>query len=90
MTPPLDLLRPGRSIVGMSAVLLPHRSSIEIDWGAFEAHVARTADAGLTPAVNMDTGFVHLLTAVQRAEVLSRTRSLWSRSAFDRQAWRSH
>lgn len=73
--PPLDLLRPGRTITGMSAVLLPHRSSAEIDWPAFEAHVRRTADAGLTPAVNMDTGFVHLLSAVQRAEVLSRTRS---------------
>ncbi len=73
---PLDLLRPGRSIVGMSAVLLPHRSPTEVDWAAFEAHVSRTADAGLTPAVNMDTGFVHLLTAEQRAEVLSRTRSL--------------
>jgi dihydrodipicolinate synthase/N-acetylneuraminate lyase len=76
MTPPLDLLRPRRSIVGMSATLLPHRSSIEVDWSAFEAHVARTAEAGLTPAVNMDTGFVHLLSAEQRAEVLSRTRSL--------------
>jgi dihydrodipicolinate synthase/N-acetylneuraminate lyase len=76
VTAPLDLLQPGRSIVGMSAILLPHRSSTEVDWEAFEAHVARTADAGLTPAVNMDTGFVHLLTAEQRAEVLSRTRSL--------------
>jgi dihydrodipicolinate synthase/N-acetylneuraminate lyase len=60
----------------MSAVLLPHRSSTEVDWPAFEAHVARTAEAGLMPAVNMDTGFVHLLSAEQRAEVLSRTRSL--------------
>jgi len=73
---PLDLLRPGRTITGMSAILLPHHSSIEIDWDAFEAHVTRTAAAGLKPAVNMDTGFVHLLTAEQRAEVLSRTRSL--------------
>jgi dihydrodipicolinate synthase/N-acetylneuraminate lyase len=73
---PLDLLQLGRSIVGMSAILLPHRSSIEIDWDAFEAHVRRTADAGLTPAVNMDTGYVHLLSAEQRAQVLSRTRSL--------------
>ena len=73
---PLDLLRPGRSIVGMSAILLPHRSATEVDWEAFEAHVTRTVDAGLTPAVNMDTGFVHLLSAKQRAEVLSRTRSL--------------
>ena len=69
-------LRPGRSIVGMSAILLPHVSSIEVDWPAFEAHVTRTAEAGLTPAVNMDTGYVHLLSAEQRAEVLSRTRSL--------------
>jgi dihydrodipicolinate synthase/N-acetylneuraminate lyase len=76
VTPPLDLLRPGRSIVGMSAILLPHRSSAEVDWEAFEAHVTRTAEVGLTPAVNMDTGFVHLLSAEQRAEVLSRTRSL--------------
>jgi dihydrodipicolinate synthase/N-acetylneuraminate lyase len=75
-TPPLDLLRPGRSIVGMSAVLLPHRSAVEVDWAGFEAHVERTARAGLTPAVNMDTGFVHLLSPEQRAEVLSRTRSL--------------
>ncbi|HZB72923.1 MAG TPA: dihydrodipicolinate synthase family protein [Acidimicrobiales bacterium] len=74
--PPLDLLRPGRSITGMSAVLLPHRSRTEVDWPAFEAHVTRTAQAGLVPAVNMDTGFVHLLSPERRAEVLSRTRSL--------------
>jgi len=73
---PLDLLRPGRAITGMSAVLLPHRSATEVDWPAFEAHVDRTAAAGLTPAVNMDTGFAHLLSAEQRAEVLNRTRSL--------------
>ena len=30
--PPLDLLRPGRAITGMSAVLLPHRSPGEVDW----------------------------------------------------------
>ncbi len=73
---PLDLLRPRRAITGMSAVLLPHRSRTEVDWAAFEAHVTRTAAAGLTPAVNMDTGFVHLLTPEQRAEVLRRTRAL--------------
>lgn len=76
MQPPLDLLRPGRVITGMSAVLLPHRSSTDIDWPAFEAHVTRTASAGLTPAVNMDTGYVHLLSPERRAEVLDRTRSL--------------
>jgi dihydrodipicolinate synthase/N-acetylneuraminate lyase len=70
----------------MSAILLPHRSPTEVDWAAFEAHVTRTAEAGLVPAVNMDTGFVHLLTAERRAEVLSRTRSLgvaYVAGAFD-------
>jgi dihydrodipicolinate synthase/N-acetylneuraminate lyase len=60
----------------MSAILLPHLADGSIDWPAFEAHVLRTADAGLTPAVNMDPGFVHLLTPEQRLEVLGRTQSL--------------
>ncbi len=75
-TPPLDLLRPRRTIAGMSAILLPHRSPADPDWAAFEAHVERTAGAGLVPAVNMDTGYVHLLSSEQRAEVLARTTSL--------------
>ena len=45
----------------MSAVLLPHTAEGEIDWPAVEAHVDRTRAAGLTPAVNMDTGYVQLL-----------------------------
>ncbi|MEL7207412.1 MAG: dihydrodipicolinate synthase family protein, partial [Actinomycetota bacterium] len=60
----------------MSAVLLPHTAAGEIDWPAFEAHVQRTAEAGLTPAVNMDTGYVQLLDAAARTEVLDRTREL--------------
>jgi hypothetical protein len=32
-----------------------------MNWSAFTAHLARTIDAGLRPAVNMDTGHVHLL-----------------------------
>lgn len=73
---PIDLLRPGRRITGMSAILLPFTTGGSIDWPHFEAHVARTAAAGLRPAVNMDTGYVHLLDAAQRLEVLDRTRSL--------------
>ena len=72
MTLPVDLIRP-RSIVGMSAVLLPYHDDGTIDWPAFEAHVARTAEAGLTPAVNMDTGYGHLLDEAQKREVLDRT-----------------
>jgi dihydrodipicolinate synthase/N-acetylneuraminate lyase len=57
----------------MSAVLLPYTSDGDVDWAAFEAHVARTADAGLVPAVNMDTGYVQLLDDADRAHVLDLT-----------------
>lgn len=63
-------IRPGRRITGMSAVLLPFTTDGEIDWPAVEAHVARTRDAGLTPAVNMDTGYVQLLDDATKAKVL--------------------
>ncbi len=66
-------IRPRRKITGISAILLPFRSDGEIDWASFVAHVVRTSDAGLTPAVNMDTGYVNLLDEVSRREVLSLT-----------------
>ncbi|TFH16481.1 MAG: dihydrodipicolinate synthase family protein, partial [Acidimicrobiales bacterium] len=66
----LRRIRPERSITGMSAVLLPFTADGEIDWAAVEAHVARTVAAGLTPAVNMDTGYVQLLDAADKLRVL--------------------
>ncbi len=57
----------------MSAVLLPFSDEGDIDWAGFEAHVARTAAAGLVPAVNMDTGYVQLLNSGDRARVLDVT-----------------
>ncbi len=60
----------GRTITGMSAVLLPHTVEGAIDWAAVEAHVARTAEAGLVPAVNMDTGYVQLLDRADRLRAL--------------------
>ena len=63
-------IRPRRAITGMSAVLLPFTSAGDIDWPAVEAHIARTAQAGLTPAVNMDTGYVQLLDDAQKLRVL--------------------
>ncbi len=70
---PIELLRPGRKIVGHSAVLLPFLSNHEPDWQSFEAHVERTIVAGLIPAVNMDTGYINLLDDAERMEVLRRT-----------------
>lgn len=49
-------LRPGRTILGMSAVLLPFTDAGEVDWPAFELLLTRTVEVGITPAVNMDTG----------------------------------
>ena len=66
----------------MSAVLLPFTESGDIDWRGFDAHVARTAEAGLVPAVNMDTGYVHLLDEPTRGRVLERTRALLSGQRF--------
>ena len=54
----------------MSAVLVPFTADGGIDWPALEAHVARTAGAGLVPAVNMDTGYVQLLGRADRERVL--------------------
>lgn len=67
--------RPGRRITGMSAVLLPFDEDGSIDWDGFAAHLARTVDAGLTPAVNMDTGFGPYLDDATRTHVLSLTRA---------------
>jgi dihydrodipicolinate synthase/N-acetylneuraminate lyase len=65
-----ELIRPGRRITGMSAVLLPFRGDGAIDWAGLEAHIARTVLAGLIPAVNMDTGYVQLLTLDESERVL--------------------
>ncbi len=66
----------------MSAVLLPFLSSTEVDWSSFEQHVARTCDAGLVPAVNMDTGYVNLLDDSTRLEVLHRTQRITAGRMF--------
>ena len=54
----------------MSAILLPFTTDQRIDWDGFAAHVARTAAAGITPAVNMDTGYVQLLDDLTREQAL--------------------
>jgi dihydrodipicolinate synthase/N-acetylneuraminate lyase len=79
MTPPaidpVAMIRPRRKITGVSAILLPFLPSGEIDWAGFAAHCIRTADAGLTPAVNMDTGFGNLLTPGEKIRALDATRA---------------
>ncbi len=63
-------VKPRRSITAMSAVLLPFTAAGDIDWPYFEAHLARTVDAGIEPAVNMDTGFGPVLDPADRTRIL--------------------
>jgi dihydrodipicolinate synthase/N-acetylneuraminate lyase len=83
--PPIDpatLVRPRRAITGLSAVLLPFTGAGHIDWHAFATHVARTAASGITPAVNMDTGYVQLIDDATRGEALRIVRQTLDGGAF--------
>lgn len=75
ITDPSDLIARRRKITGMSAILLPFNSDHTICWTEFESHVQRTCEAGLVPAVNMDTGYANLIDESTRLEVLQRTKA---------------
>lgn len=79
---PIALIRPRRRIEGISAILLPFDGDGRVDWPGFRGHVERTADAGLIPAVNMDTGFVNLIDPDTQGLVLSETRTVLSGLPF--------
>jgi dihydrodipicolinate synthase/N-acetylneuraminate lyase len=66
----MPAVRPRRSILGMSAVLLPFTVHGDVDWEGFATLLLATVDAGLVPAVNMDTGYVQLLDTSTRTRVL--------------------
>lgn len=61
---------PYRKIEGISAILLPFHEDGAPDFDGFLAHVDRTYTAGLTPAINMDTGYANLLTPAERLQIL--------------------
>lgn len=69
-------IRPGRPIEGIFAVLLPFKPDGRLDYDGLATHVERTSRSGLIPAINMGTGYVHLLTDVQRAQVLDIARQV--------------
>ena len=72
---PIQLLRPRRRIEGFSAILLPFLPNGEVDWPGFTAHVRRTVQAGLGPAVNMDTGFGNLIDDATKRRALAITQA---------------
>lgn len=67
---------PSRRIDGNSAVLLPFREDGSPDLNGFAAHLKRTYAAGLTPAVNMDTGYANLLSSQERENLLQLTQAV--------------
>ena len=86
MTHPLGAFdhrrRPGRKIQGISAILLPFDAEGRIDEPGFRKHARRTLDAGLRLAVNMDTGYVDLLTVEEKRRVLG-----WARETLNGNDW---
>ena len=82
MNDPIKMIRPRRKITGISAILLPFSDDGAVDWDSFRTHVQRTLEAGLTPAVNMDTGYVNLLDTATRQRVLEQTRDVLGSRPF--------
>ena len=66
-------LQPNCAIEGISAVLLPFDEDGRIDEAGLVANIRRTVEAGLAPAVNMDTGYTNLINAKDRRRVLELT-----------------
>jgi len=65
-----SLLKPGRAITGMAAALLPFTEDGRIAVDAYQGLLRDIYEAGLTPAVNMDTGYVNLLDSNEKNYVL--------------------
>lgn len=72
----ISRIQPRRPIEGMSAALLTFDTNGQIDLESYTRHLVATAATGLIPAVNMDTGYVNLLTAPERKQILDVAQSI--------------
>jgi 4-hydroxy-tetrahydrodipicolinate synthase len=66
----LNRRRARRKIEGIAAALLPFEADGSLAEEAFAAHLRRAQTAGLTNAVNMDTGYANLLGDEEKERVL--------------------
>jgi len=66
--------QPRRKIEGIAAALLPFEPDGKIAVDAFAQQLISTHQAGLTNAINMDTGYVNYLTEAEKQDVLEWTR----------------
>jgi dihydrodipicolinate synthase/N-acetylneuraminate lyase len=67
-------IKPRRHVRGSAAALLPFEDDGRIAVEAFQAHLVATHRAGLTNAVNMDTGYTNYLSSTEKSDVLQWTR----------------
>lgn len=67
-------IQPGRQIEGIAAALLPFNADGSIAEDDFQRHLRAAQAAGLTNAVNMDTGYANLLSDAEKERVLHLTR----------------
>jgi 4-hydroxy-tetrahydrodipicolinate synthase len=72
----LQRVRPHRKVDGVAATLLPFEADGSIAVDAFQQHLRLTHEAGLTNAVNMDTGYVNYLSETEQLQVLQWTRDV--------------
>ncbi|HEY2931562.1 MAG TPA: dihydrodipicolinate synthase family protein [Acidobacteriota bacterium] len=73
---------PYRKIEGIAAVLLPFLPDGRPDFDSFANLLKFTLKSGLAPAVNMDTGYVNLISGEQQIEILRITRDVAGKSRF--------
>jgi 4-hydroxy-tetrahydrodipicolinate synthase len=67
-------------VQGIAAALLPFESDGGVAVDAFQRHLLATHRAGLTNAVNMDTGYVNFLSDAEKISVLR-----WTREALGKE-----
>jgi dihydrodipicolinate synthase/N-acetylneuraminate lyase len=70
--------RPCRKVQGIAAALLPFQTNGRVAVEAFQNHLRATHRAGLMNAMNMDTGYVNLLSGAEKLDVLR-----WAREALE-------
>jgi 4-hydroxy-tetrahydrodipicolinate synthase len=66
--------QPRRRVQGIAAALLPFETNGRVAVEAFQSHLRATHRAGLMNAVNMDTGYINLLSEAEKRDVLHWTR----------------
>ena len=69
--------QPCRKVQGIAAALLPFESNGRVAVEALQNHLRATHRAGLMNAMNMDTGYVNLLSEAEKLDVLR-----WAREAL--------